>query len=282
MSTSFSIKIQHWLPQRGLSIFAGKVAYCRWSWVKNPLIHWFMKRYGVSLQGSEIQQVSEFKHFNDFFTRRLKPAARPIGENVVSPCDGCVSQVGRIQNDTVIQAKGKTYSVTALLGGVEHVFEGGLFGTFYLAPKDYHRVHMPLAGTLTSMTYIPGTLFSVNALTAEQVPDLFAKNERLVCWFDTELGLMAVILVGAMIVGSMATPWAGTVTPHAFESQTWHYFNEAPTLQKGDEMGLFHLGSTVIILLPAGVGDWIVSPGDTLQMGQKLISRMPKEASNPE
>ncbi len=268
MSPSFSVKLQFWLPQRGLSIFAGQVATCRWSFIKNPLIRWFMKRYGVSLREAEIQDINEFKHFNDFFTRRLQPHARPIGVNVVSPCDGCVSQVGRIQDDTLIQAKGKTYSVTALLGGVEHAFEGGLFGTFYLAPKDYHRVHMPLSGTLTSMTYIPGTLFSVNALTASQVPELFAKNERLVCLFETELGLMAIILVGAMVVGSMATPWAGTVTPHALTLQTWHYFEEALTFEKGSEMGLFHLGSTVIVLLPAGVGDWTVSPGEGIQMGQ--------------
>ena len=273
------IRVQHWLPHHLVCKFAGLMAFCKISWIKNYLIRDFMRRYGVSLVETKINSVEQFIHFNDFFTRQLKSDARPIagGNSIASPCDGTISQIGHIAKKTLVQAKGHTYRLEKLLTNPElaYSFENGLYTTIYLSPKDYHRVHMPITGTLTQMIYVPGDLFSVNQLTAQHVPDLFARNERVICIFETAVGPMAIILVGAMIVGSIATTWAGTVPPHQPTLTTWNYTKSTDqhiTLEKGEEMGLFHLGSTVIVLFSSQVKNWThtYAAGNTVQMGQAL------------
>ena len=204
---------QYLLPQHLLSRLAGGLANCTWNWVKNPFITWFVKRYQVDMSEAAEENPTAYACFNDFFTRALKDGARPLadGDEVLCPADGAISQLGRIEHGRIFQAKGQSFSVLELLGGnPEHaaLFQGGEFATVYLSPRDYHRVHMPLGGTLTDMIYVPGKLFSVNQSTAENVPELFARNERVVCLFDTPVGPMAVVLVGAMIVASVETVWA--------------------------------------------------------------------------
>lgn len=275
----FSIRLQHWLPHHFVCKFAGFMAFCQISWVKNYLIKDFIRRYQVSLLDTEKNSIEQFIHFNDFFTRQLKKEARPIasGSSIVSPCDGTISQIGHIAKKTLVQAKGHTYRLDKLLTDPDlaYAFENGLYSTIYLSPKDYHRVHMPLTGTLTQMIYVPGTLFSVNELTSTHVPDLFTQNERVVCLFETAVGPMAIILIGAMIVGSMATTWAGTISPHQATLTTWHYTKSTEqhiTLEKGEEMGLFHLGSTVIVLFSSQIKNWSHGhkAGSLIQMGQAL------------
>lgn len=208
-----------------------------------------------------------YQHFNDFFTRSLASGERPIAggtDTIVCPADGCISQLGKIQHGRIFQAKGQEYSLLELLGGdPKHAqaFQNGRFATVYLSPKDYHRVHMPLAGTLESMIHVPGELFSVNETTADNVPRLFARNERVVCLFDTAAGPMAVILVGAMIVASIETSWAGLVTPLKRQIRQWDYTNkegdkEGIKLEKGEEMGRFKLGSTAIVLFGDDCAEW--------------------------
>ncbi len=212
--------------------------------------------------------------FNDFFTRALKADARPIAEGVVSPADGRLSQFGAIEAGQLMQAKGHRFSAEALLGGdVEAAtrYLGGSFATVYLSPSDYHRVHMPVGGTLTEMVYVPGRLFSVNAATTEQVPNLFARNERLVCHFETEHGPMAMVLVGAMIVAAIETVWAGQITPLPKGGVQRIRFDTPVRLEKGEEMGRFKLGSTVVMAFaePVSFADGL-EPGDKVQMGQSL------------
>lgn len=220
-----------------------------------------------------------YKSYNAFFTRLLKPSARPIASNpyaIVSPADGAMAQCGHIKDDKIIQAKGHFYTVQDLLAQDSSAkqFMHGNFATIYLAPKDYHRVHMPFAGTLQKMIYVPGKLFSVNNHAAENIPDVFARNERVVCLFETEAGLMAVILVGAMIVGGMETVWAGAITPpHSNKIQITDYTKQAPiTLAKGAEMGLFKLGSTVIVLFTPNAVNWdpSITIDSTVKFGQQV------------
>jgi len=263
MSTLF-IVFQYLIPQHLLSRLAGAIAQCRWPWLKNTLIRRFIDHYGIDMEQAVNSKAEDFAHFNDFFTRELKPGARPIDaalDAIVCPADGAISQLGNIKDGRIFQAKGQSYSALELLGGDSELaeqFDGGQFATVYLSPKDYHRVHMPLTGTLRSMTYVPGDLFSVNTSTAEQVPRLFARNERAVCIFDTEAGAMAVVLVGAMIVAGIETPWAGQVAPLKRQINRVDY--TAPTsnivIQKGEEMGRFKLGSTAIVLFQAGTMQW--------------------------
>lgn len=231
---------------------------------------------------SEAIQTDPFKYptYNDFFTRHLKPECRPIDNNndaIVSPADGNMAQIGMIKQDQILQAKGHNYSVQSLLGGDLNLatqFINGSFATIYLAPKDYHRVHMPLTGRLKKMIYVPGKLFSVNAHAAENIPDLFARNERVIAIFETIAGPMALILVGAMIVGSIETKWFGTVTPpHSKTIKTWEYNSDSNIeLSKGDEMGLFKLGSTVIVLFASQTMLWDQNIGinSDLKMGSKI------------
>jgi phosphatidylserine decarboxylase len=248
--------------------------------LKNALIKWFIKRYQVDLSIAERKSVSDYKSFNDFFTRKLQEGARPFtpsDKNPICPADGAISQFGALQNNQLIQAKGVYYSAEALLADKAQAeqFASGDFMTIYLSPKDYHRVHMPLTGKLVSTTYIPGRIFSVNPLTAEHVPNLFARNERLVCEFETSEGPMMIVLVGAMIVASISTVWAGKVAPaNNREIERKSYKEENINLQQGDELGFFSLGSTVILLFPKQC-DWAkeVQLGAAVQFGQGLISQ---------
>ena len=275
----WSVFFQYIAPQKALSRFAGWVASCELPFVKNFLIQWFIGRYGVDMQDALDTSLDSYKNFQNFFIRHLKKSARPIQNSqniVISPVDGTISQIGTVQAGRVFQAKGFDFTVAELLGGQEAMAEpflGGQFATLYLAPKDYHRVHMPLTGRLISMTYVPGRLFSVNPKTAATVPRLFARNERVVCVFETAFGSMAVILIGAMIVASIYTVWAGDIAPGRTNAiQTWTYADQNITLEKGSEIGYFKLGSTVIVLLGDGGVDWNneFSEGSEIQMGAPL------------
>ncbi len=275
------ILAQHLLPHHLLSRVVGGFAECRVPWFKNLLTRWFVRHYDVDMRQAQVEDPTAYENFNAFFTRALKPGARPLPAEpgvVVSPSDGAISQLGRIEHGRIFQAKGHSYSLLELLGGDglrAAPFMGGHFATIYLSPKDYHRVHMPLTGTLKEMIYVPGRIFSVNQLTAENVPELFARNERVVCIFDTAVGPMAVILVGAMIVASIETVWAGLVTPPKRELKRFAYDEAARapiTLRTGDELGRFKLGSTAIVLFGPEAVNWSAELGalSTVNMGQLL------------
>lgn len=283
MKDRLFILSQYLLPHHLLSRLIGCAAECRAGWFKNRLIGWFAKQYGVNMSEAQTEDLSAFAHFNDFFTRALKADARPLNSSpgaVLCPADGAVSQLGKIEQGRIFQAKGHSFSTIELLGGDSQraaAFMGGDFATIYLSPKDYHRVHMPLAGTLTEMVYVPGRLFSVNQTTAQNVPELFARNERVVCLFDTERGPMAVVLVGAMIVASIETVWAGLVTPPKRQLKTFKYDEAARApihLEKGAELGRFKLGSTAIVLFGPEQVQWDeeFAANSPVQMGQRLAS----------
>jgi len=254
------VTLQYLIPQHGLSRLVGMLARSEVPWIKTTFISLFMKRFGIDLSEAQIEDPDQFETFNAFFTRALKPDARPLeasdAADIACPADGAVSQLGAIRANQVFQAKGHDYSLYDLLGGdsaLASEFTNGQFATIYLSPRDYHRVHMPVTGTLRETRYVPGDLFSVNEATANGVPNLFARNERLVCIFDTEHGPAAVILVGAMIVAGIETVFSGQVTPLPKQVVTTDYQRTAPiTLEKGDELGRFLLGSTVVLLFPEG------------------------------
>lgn len=255
---------QHLIPHHLLSRLVGRLADSRVPWVKNTFIDWFRKQYKVDMSEALEPDPHAYPSFNDFFTRGLRPDARPLDptpDSVLSPVDGVFSQLGKIEHGTILQAKGHTYTALELLGGdhaIAQHFEGGQFATIYLAPRDYHRVHMPVAGRLLSTTYVPGQLFSVNQCTAENVPNLFARNERLVCLFETAYGPMAMVLVGAMIVAGIETVWAGQIAPPPRRVTTRHYHPAEANidLAQGAEMGRFKLGSTVVLLFGREVLRW--------------------------
>ncbi|MDM8348460.1 archaetidylserine decarboxylase [Pseudomonas sp. sp1636] len=281
MKQRLFILSQYLLPHHLLSRLIGGAAECRSGWFKNRLISWFIKQYRVDMSEAQIEDPSAFEHFNAFFTRALKEGARPLDttpDAILSPADGAVSQLGQIEHGRIFQAKGHSFSVLELLGGDSErasPFMGGEFATIYLSPKDYHRVHMPLAGTLKEMVYVPGRLFSVNQSTAENVPELFARNERVVCLFDTERGPMAVVLVGAMIVASIETVWAGLVTPPKRQLKSVRYDAAARApivLDKGAELGRFKLGSTAIVLFGPEQVRWAatLSANSSVRMGQGI------------
>src|SRR5690554_299818 len=234
---------QYVTPQLALSRLAGRFADSdRSPALKNRFTRWFIGRYGVNMSEAGEPDPEDYATFNEFFTRALKPGIRPIAMDpdvLVSPVDGAISQIGQVGSDRVFQAKGQSFSLTELLGGDSaraRTFADGEFSTIYLSPKDYHRVHMPLAGTLREMVYVPGKLFSVNPVTADNVPNLFARNERVVCIFDTAAGPMAMVLVGAMIVGSVETTWAGVIAPNPHKVTSWQYQGDnAVQFQKGEE-----------------------------------------------
>ncbi|MCG3730920.1 archaetidylserine decarboxylase [Vibrio cincinnatiensis] len=252
------VRLQYWIPQHGLTRLVGKLASAKAGGLTTAIIRWFIKQYNVNMDDALHSDPKYYSTFNEFFVRELKPGVRPVasGEDVlVHPADARVSQFGPITSGQLIQAKGHHFSAQELLGGdadLAQEFEQGEFATLYLSPSDYHRVHMPCDGTLRQMIYVPGDLFSVNPLTAENVPNLFARNERVVCIFDTEFGPLAQVLVGATIVGSIETIWSGTMTPPRGNTiYRWNYpaeGNDAVVLKKGQEMGRFKLGSTVINL----------------------------------
>lgn len=283
MRTTLFILFQHIVPQQLLSRLAGKLAECRWPPLKNLLISRFIRHFQVNMQEAEQTDPTQFPCFNDFFTRALKPGLRPFSQQVGaigSPADGAISQIGKIDEGRLLQAKGRSYGLTTLLGGdtkLAEQFIGGEFTTIYLSPKDYHRVHMPISGTLRETLYIPGDLFSVNQATAGAVDQLFARNERLVAIFDTEHGPMAMILVGAMIVAGIETVWSGQVAPQTRKVKREKYSTaETPIqpihLQQGDEMGRFKLGSTVILLFAENQISWLESLAaeSPLTLGQQI------------
>jgi phosphatidylserine decarboxylase len=268
---------QYATPQLAVSRLAGRLADNESvPALKNRAIRWFIDRYGVDMSEALEPEPEAYPSFNAFFTRALKPGLRPVDESadaLISPVDGAVSQLGQVANDRAFQAKGQSFSLTELLGGDRkrcEPFRDGEFATIYLAPHDYHRIHMPLTGTLREMVYIPGKLFSVNPVTAASVPNLFARNERVACIFDTAAGPMAMVLVGAMIVGSVETRWAGVVAPGPRLVTSTRYDDTDITLRKGEEMGRFRLGSTVIIVLPKDSVAWNADevPGKRLRMGK--------------
>ncbi len=274
------ILFQHLVPQHLLSRFTGALAELEHPiWLKNWVIKRFIAHFKVNMHEAYEPHPTHYANFNDFFTRRLKDGVRPLHEaDVVCPADGAISQIGDIEGGRVFQAKGQSFSTAELLGGSERAapYEGGKFATIYLSPRDYHRVHMPVSGLLRSTTYIPGDLFSVNKLTAEQVPRLFARNERLVCHFDTKHGPMAMVLVGAMVVAGIETVWSGQEAPPP-KGLRHTDFTRPPRpveLTQGEEMGRFRLGSTVILLFPNDSLDWDKSyeAGSDTRLGERLAS----------
>ncbi|MDC1015770.1 archaetidylserine decarboxylase [Candidatus Thioglobus sp.] len=264
--------LQFLLPQHLLSRLMFRFARIQKSWIKNLFTSWFVSKYKVNLTEALLEDIDEYKHFNDFFTRALKDGSRPISDSkVVSPVDGVVSQFGSIKESMIVQAKGKEYSVEALLAdnSINDLYTS--FATIYLSPKDYHRIHMPFDGSLKSMKYIPGNLFSVNQRTVNDIDEVFARNERLVCFFDTEYGEIALVMVGAIFVGSMETSWEGQITPPYTKSiKTYDYDSRQIELSKGEELGRFNMGSTVILVLPKESPKLNLETGQVLNMGQSI------------
>lgn len=279
MSERLFVISQHLLPKQALTSLAGVAASARAAGLTTAFIRWFIGRYGVNMGEAAQPDPASYPSFNEFFTRALKPGARPLARAAwVSPVDGAISQLGPIKRDQVFQAKGHSYSTTALVGGdrkLAGIFDDGHFATLYLSPKDYHRIHMPCDARLTRMIHVPGELFSVNPATARGVPGLFARNERVVCVFETPHGPMVLTLVGATIVGSMATTWHGVVNPpRPGRIREWSYLDQAIEFRQGDEMGRFLLGSTVVMLFPKGVlsfmPDWL--PERAVRMGEAMAN----------
>lgn len=283
MNEKWFIRFQHWVPQHQLSRLVGKIASSENTLVKNTFIKWFVKRYNVDMSLALEQNPLAYKSFNDFFTRELKGGIRPIAREpsaIVCPADGAVSQLGKIEQGRIFQAKGQDYTVLELLGGDEALaaeFDGGEFATVYLSPRDYHRVHMPYGGKLRAMVSIPGELFSVNTVTAENVPRLFSRNERIAAIFDTDIGPMAVVLVGAMIVAGIETVWDGEVAPMGSrEVAVSQYPYQNIVLERGAEMGRFKLGSTAIILFAKDKVKWEPQfcAGAGTRVGVKMAERL--------
>jgi phosphatidylserine decarboxylase len=267
------------LPKRLLTVFAGQVANMRGGPITHAIIRNFIKKYRVNMAEAADPSVESYATFNEFFTRALREGVRPMADSpFICPVDAAISQFGPIEHDQIFQAKGHSYSTRALVGGdqsLAHRFDHGHFATLYLAPKDYHRIHMPCEGRLRRMIYVPGDLFSVNPLTARHVPSLFARNERVVCVFDTPYGPFVNVLVGATIVGSVATVWHGVVNPPRTRTiREWRYDDENIVLAKGAEMGRFLLGSTVVMLFPKNVvtfmADW--APTRPVRLGEPMAT----------
>ena len=278
----FAILTQYIIPKQAITALAGKLASKQCGALTTKVIAWFAKRYGVNMAEAANPDISSYKSFNDFFTRPLKDNARPFAKaEFICPVDGAISQFGSIEKDQIFQAKGHSYSTLALVAGQQDLaskFENGHFACLYLSPKDYHRIHMPCAGTLKSMAYVPGDLFSVNPNTAANVPNLFARNERVVCEFTSEQhGTFVMVLVGATIVGSMATVWHDSPNriinpPRSKNIRTWSYADKNITLKQGDEMGRFLLGSTVVMLFEKDAlqfnADW--QPARSIKLGEMM------------
>ena len=281
MSDRLAVLPQYLMPKQALTVLAGKFANAKLGGLTTSVIRRFVARYDVNMQEAANPDIASYSSFNEFFTRPLRDDARPQADaDFICPVDGAISQFGAIEQDNIFQAKGHSYTTTALVGGDAQLaaqFDNGSFATLYLSPKDYHRIHMPCTGRLRRMIYVPGALFSVNPTTARGVPGLFARNERVVCVFDDESGKQFVLtLVGATIVGSMATVWHGVVNPPRSNSvREWHYDGEQVVLQKGQEMGRFLLGSTVVMLFPKDTlsfnPEW--SPTGAIRMGEMMGSK---------
>ena len=280
MSDRLKVLPQYLLPKRALTVFAGIVAGAKLGKLTTSLIRWFVAKYGVNMAEAANPDIGGYESFNDFFTRALRDGARPLAAaDYLSPVDGAISQFGAIEGEQIFQAKGHQYSTTALVGGNQALaaqFQDGSFATLYLSPKDYHRIHMPCEGRLTRMIYVPGALFSVNPTTARGVPVLFARNERVICVFESADGPFVLALVGATIVGSMATVWHGVVNPpRGGEIREWAYVDDEVFLEKGAEMGRFLLGSTVVMLFAKDRikfnREW--SPAGAIRMGTAMGSK---------
>ncbi|MEI2416550.1 archaetidylserine decarboxylase [Orrella sp. JC864] len=280
MNDRYAVLHQYLLPKKALTALAGRLAHWQGGRWTSLMVRNFVRRYGVDMSEALDPDIKSYPSFNAFFTRGLRPGARPVAPaEIVSPVDGAVSQLGRIDKDQIFQAKGRSYSATALLGGDPELaahFQDGLFATLYLSPRDYHRVHMPCDGRLRRMIHVPGELFSVNPVTARGVDRLFARNERVVCVFDSEQGVFAMVLVGATIVGSIATAWHGIVnTARTGQLKEWTYHEQDVVLAKGEEMGRFLLGSTVVLLFPKNRchlnPDW--APERVIRQGEAMASR---------
>ncbi len=274
-----SVLIQQLLPQRLLGRLVYRLARCRRSWISRPLITWFARRHEVDLQEAEHSRPENYASLNEFFTRRLKPGARPIAgdeRTLISPVDGFLTQFGSADGGDMIQAKGLNYRLEALLGEPADrvaALMWGAYATLYLAPHQYHRVHLPLTGALQNTRYIPGKRYSVNAHTAAVVPGLFCRNERVVCWFETAAGPMAVVLVGALNVSSISTAWLGEIA--SGQARVWDDTGHSGReFGRGAEIGRFNLGSTVVVVLPPGQAAWRpeLAPGQVVRMGQALAS----------
>ncbi len=282
LSDRLAVIPQYLVPQHALTLFAGWVAGTERGAVTTWIIRRFVAKYGVDMGDALESDIARYASFNDFFTRALKPGARPVAQaDLVCPVDGAISQFGAIEGDQIFQAKGHRYSTTALVGGDAPLaarFAHGSFATLYLSPKDYHRIHMPCDGRLVRMIHVPGDLFSVNPATARGVPGLFARNERVVCVFEGAHGPFVLVLVGATIVGSMATVWHGPVnaprTPEMNRVREWRYDDPPVLLRQGNEMGRFLLGSTVVLLFPAPQlafnPSW--TPERTIRLGEAMAS----------
>ncbi len=270
---------QYFIPQHFLTSLVYRLTRCEIPWFKNSLIKLFIRIFKVDMSLAQNPDPESYTSFNTFFTRQLRSEARPVSSddrNIISPVDGTISQTGNIENDTIIQAKGKSYTLKHLLLEDELVtmFSGGTFATLYLAPKDYHRIHMPISGKLSCMIYVPGKLFAVNSHTARAVNAVFAKNERVINIFNTDIGPMAMVMVGALFVGSMETVWAGQITPakDRIISNAQYSDGETISLEQGQEMGRFNMGSTVILLFPKDVMQWStdIVADKTIVMGEKI------------
>jgi len=277
VSDRLAVLPQYLIPKQALTALAGKLATKEAGSLTTGVIRWFVGRYNVNMAEAANPEIASYKSFNEFFTRPLQAGARPsAAADFISPVDGAISQFGAIERDQIFQAKGHAYSTTALVGGDRKLaarFENGSFATLYLSPRDYHRIHMPCTGKLTRMIYVPGTLFSVNPTTARGVPGLFARNERVVCVFESAFGPFVLTLVGATIVGSMATVWHGLVNPpRPGVVREWRYDEQNIVLDKGAEMGRFLLGSTVVMLFPKDTlafnPEW--APARAIRMGEAM------------
>ena len=279
MSDRLAVLPQYLLPKQALTRLAGKLAGAEAGGLTTGVIRWFVGRYGVNMAEAANPDIASYASFNEFFTRPLREGARPLATtDFICPVDGAISQFGAIERDQIFQAKGHSYSTAALVGGDRELaaqFEDGSFATLYLSPRDYHRIHMPCDGRLTRMIHVPGALFSVNPTTARGVPGLFARNERVVCVFDSPHGPFVLTLVGATIVGSMATVWHGLVNPpRPGHLREWNYADQQIAFRQGEEMGRFLLGSTVVMLFPKGAvkfnPDW--APAQAIRLGEAMGS----------
>jgi phosphatidylserine decarboxylase len=278
VSDRLAVLPQYLMPKLLLTRMAGRLASAELGGFTTWTIRRFIDRYGVNMSEAAESDPAAYPSFNEFFTRALKPGARPLAQApLICPVDGAISQFGPVQAEQIVQAKGHSYTVTALVGGDQPLaarFRDGHFATIYLSPRDYHRIHMPCDGRLVRMIHVPGDLFSVNPTTARGVPGLFARNERVVCLFEGPHGPWIMVLVGATIVGSMATVWHGVVNPpRPGRIRTWHYDDERFSYAQGDEMGRFLLGSTVVMLFPkeqavAFNPEW--APGGAVRLGESM------------
>ncbi len=278
LKNTLFVASQYLVPHHSLSRLVGWLAESEFGPIKHTFIRRFARHFDVDMGEAERPELDQYRNFNDFFTRALKPGARPMPEDaavLACPVDGTVSQAGRIENGRIFQAKGRSFSATELLGGDSEQarrYESGQFATIYLSPKDYHRIHMPCDAKLVGTTFVPGRLFSVNSVTTDRVPRLFARNERLVCEFETARGRMVMVLVGAMIVASIETTWAGIVAPHRRQIVHRRYDEPDLTFTRGEEMGRFRLGSTVVMLFEKDAVNWSeqMAAGCRVRLGQAM------------